>query len=160
MAKLKKTNKKLSEYPSVAIMQVVDDIKAVLASDDYEFAASEWYSLGTNTCFVCAAGAVAARRYDALPSPIAGIALKGVALYGLEHQQVESFDNLRKGNYRSFLYYWIDDSTDIEILAQVLNDLNYFDLDDRNLHLDSYDNPLAIIAHFEKVAKYLETQGY
>ena len=55
----------LSDIPSVAILQALEDLEACERDFRYRINMHKWHTPGENQCHVCLAGSVMAKRYDA-----------------------------------------------------------------------------------------------
>lgn len=123
--------KPLSNYPSVAIRQAVEDIEAIEKTPGFGVNMSRWLNWNNfsknQVCQVCQAGAIAIRRY---PTPrhrksdrgslSVGSKYRDQASKKLEFCQVRSFDCLRNGDFGSFLEEWIAKRDDVVLVCDIL----------------------------------------
>lgn len=165
--KLKPIKVPLSDYPSIAIRQCVEDIEAVEATEGMKINMGTWHNRRPDgTCEVCAAGAIAVRRYPYRHQfdPMSNIRfIRGVqksSYYkdkksiALETKQVESFDFLRRGKFYWFLSAWVENKRDVYDLAEALG--TKF-----RRSWVAYDvNPTIFKKNFLKIADFLESEGY
>ena len=59
------THEPLSDVPSVAILQALEDLEACERDFRYRINMRKWHAPGDTQCHVCLAGSVMAKRYDA-----------------------------------------------------------------------------------------------
>ena len=122
---IKKRKKELSDVPSKAILQAVDDIKSIFKLDRVSIYMSRWvcaYGWHEEWCCVCQAGAVALYRSNL------GMEMFNPNNFSKKAVKIRSFDFLRKGLINSFLrYFCYNDSAKSEISKENVSKIIYME---------------------------------
>lgn len=160
-----KQQEPLSDYPSEAILQALEDLEWVEKTSGFGVKMEDWIDVAKDgsTCEVCQAGAVMIRRYAKIKKFGTGIHspryVMGENPFGYDvvtSNQVRSFDYLREGQILSFLVEWIDEgeyAKHIEIFEDIFDELY--------LNWVYYEeSPTKYKAQLRKVAKILSEEGY
>ena len=114
----KHNTKSLSDYPSEAILQALEDLEWVEKTPGYKVDMDNWMVKTEDQCRVCQAGAVAMRRHPDTLSPLRRPSGCAFTRFGIiiKHpdeillkRQIQAFDDLREGRLHDFLHFWIGD---------------------------------------------------
>jgi hypothetical protein len=102
--------KQLDEYPSVAIIQAIEDIEWVEKSEDHHVDMGNWYRTMDTHCTVCQAGAVALRRHPEALVRCDYNYLQRIIRHSdfILEDKIQAFDCLRLGFFDTFLDAWIE----------------------------------------------------
>lgn len=124
----------LSEYPSEAILQALEDLEWCENNPNYTIDTGVYMEVDEDHCYVCQAGAILARRFYDMrnlgdrhmtPLDLAYVYPKSMPSLdndgrSLLSHQVASFDLLVQGEIGEFLERWIDDIKEVSRVAQVI----------------------------------------
>ncbi len=150
----------LSDYPSEAIRQAVEDIQWVEEQDSMKVNMYTYGRIYGDKCHVCQAGAVAMRRAGYIPGDgHLSEQLSENKFYRTKSQselarrQIKSFDHLRKGLFGSFLNAWIEETENIRGLKHKI----WSSLD---VWCEYDQDPTQYKKNLLKIADILEKEGY
>lgn len=161
MKLIKKKPELLSNYPSEAILQALEDLETCEAHPNYKIDMGIWHRMDNNICTVCQAGAILACR----PSSLEGGRMSPIQLEDdgpydtivenrLYARQVSSFDDLRWNKIYSFMREWVS-----EVDAIALHD-RYHKTTISNKYAYYADNPELYKTWLKGVSKFLKNEGY
>ena len=159
----------LSNYPSEAILQVIDDMRTIESTPNWGIDMSTWVSLYRprnykSFCTACMAGSVMMRepgstygsaKFKVLPEDFKVKGMKGEEL-DLLKDQIKSFNNLREGYVEAFAWDWING-------REISNFIFAHESTMDKLHFQHviYDkNPEEFYRWCRKVASFFKRAGY
>lgn len=148
----------LSQYPSEAILQALEDMEVVEKTPGYEIDMAAYYQIPSDrqVCQVCLGGAVLLRTYSDY---------KGLNYYN-NHDNVsvaKSFDELRSGNIWHFLEYWIDERELLLLKYPERHDYHEMRRDVNGLqgkHISYEESPKGFKQWLRDVSAVLDKHGY
>jgi len=155
--------KQLSEYPSEAILQAVEDLEWAEKNPKYYVDMAIWHYPRQGHCRVGLTGSILARRYvkdhniSSSPLEIKSSLLEVYTEKGAKViiAKLFSFSSLRRGDIYSFLEAWIKGKQrdKSRMTTTILNEVE-------GGIVNYHDNPNLFKQQLRKIAKILNREGY
>lgn len=115
---------KLSNKPSEAILQAIEDLEWCEQDPRYRIDMDDWHTPVDDVCYVCQAGAILTRRVaqDRRDEYLSLMSASNIDIGNREVLKIKAFDELRNGYVEEFLIQWGVYAPHVYKLAEMVYD--------------------------------------